>query len=43
MKFRSSMTLFHAARPAEARFGAALAAFFAGEPDPRTLDLITEA
>jgi uncharacterized protein (DUF1810 family) len=43
VKFRSSMTLFQAARPQEPRFGAALAAFFAGVADPRTLALITEA
>jgi uncharacterized protein (DUF1810 family) len=42
VKFRSSMTLFQAARPTEARFGAALKAFFAG-PDARTLALIAEA
>ena len=36
MKFRSSMTLFHAAAPGEPRFAAALDAFFAGKEDPRT-------
>ena len=39
MKFRSSMTLFAAAAPAEALFGEAIAAFFEG-PDPRTLALL---
>ncbi|HVH02948.1 MAG TPA: DUF1810 domain-containing protein [Amaricoccus sp.] len=39
MKFRSSMTLFAAAAPAEALFGEAIAAFFDG-PDPRTLALL---
>ena len=36
VKFRSSMTLFHAAAPAEDRFANALAVFFAGAEDPRT-------
>ena len=40
LKFRSSMTLFHAARPEEPRFAAALDAFCDGLPDPRTLDLL---
>jgi uncharacterized protein (DUF1810 family) len=40
IKFRSSMTLFVAAAPGEPRFQAALDAFFAGKPDPRTLALI---
>ena len=40
VKFRSSMTLFRAAAPGEARFQAALDAFHAGEPDPRTLALL---
>jgi uncharacterized protein (DUF1810 family) len=40
MKFRSSMTLFQAAAPGEGRFAAALAAFYDGRPDPRTLALI---
>jgi uncharacterized protein (DUF1810 family) len=39
-KFRSSMTLFAAASDAEARFTAALQAFFAGEHDPATLRLL---
>jgi uncharacterized protein (DUF1810 family) len=39
-KFRSSMTLFRAAAPDEERFGAALDAFYGGEPDSRTLALI---
>jgi uncharacterized protein (DUF1810 family) len=40
VKFRSSMTLFRAAAPADPRFDRALAAFFGGEPDPRTLALL---
>ena len=36
-KFRSCMTLFGSAAPAEPCFRAALDAFFAGEPDPLTL------
>ena len=40
MKLRSSMTLFAAAAPGEASFEEALAAFFGGEPDPRTLALL---
>lgn len=40
LKFRSSMTLFQAAKPEEPAFAAALARFYAGEPDPRTLDLL---
>ncbi|MCU1350208.1 MAG: amino calpastatin [Acidobacteria bacterium] len=37
LKFRSSMTLFARAAPEEAVFEEALAKYFAGEPDPRTL------
>jgi uncharacterized protein (DUF1810 family) len=40
VKFRSSMTLFAEAAPEEALFGEALAAFFGGEPDQRTLALL---
>jgi uncharacterized protein (DUF1810 family) len=40
VKFRSSITLFRAAAPDEPRFGAALDAFYGGEPDPRTLALL---
>jgi uncharacterized protein (DUF1810 family) len=40
VKFRSSMTLFDAAAPEEPRFRAALSAFFAGEPDPRTIAIL---
>src|SRR5690606_37518710 len=40
LKFRSCMTLFACAEPAEPVFGAALESFFAGEPDPRTLQLL---
>jgi uncharacterized protein (DUF1810 family) len=39
-KFRSAMTLFRAAAPQEPRFDAALAAFYDGAPDSRTLALI---
>jgi uncharacterized protein (DUF1810 family) len=41
VKFRSSMTLFQAAGP-EPRFAEALATFYDGVPDPRTLGLLTE-
>jgi len=40
LKFRSSMTLFRAAAPDEPLFQAALDRYFAGEPDPRTLELL---
>lgn len=40
VKFRSSMTLFHAAAPEEARFATALATFFGGEEDPKTLAIL---
>ena len=40
VKFRSSMTLFHAAAPEETRFADALAAFFDGEDDPHTLAIL---
>ncbi|MFT3974294.1 MAG: DUF1810 domain-containing protein [Amaricoccus sp.] len=43
LKLRSSMTLFQAADPAEPLFGAALAAFSDGVPDPRTLALLKGA
>ncbi len=39
-KFRSSMTLFALADPEEPRFAEALAAFFDGEPDPKTIQLL---
>ncbi len=43
MKFRSCLTLFRAAADEAdaALFAAALDAFYRGEPDPRTLDLLT--
>lgn len=40
LKFRSSMTLFHAAAPDEPVFDEALGRFYGGEPDPRTLELL---
>jgi len=40
MKFRSSMTLFAEAAPEVPLFSRALARFFAGEPDERTLALL---
>jgi uncharacterized protein (DUF1810 family) len=40
LKFRSSMTLFSCAAPDEPAFAAALDQFFAGRPDPLTLDLL---
>ena len=41
MKLRSSMTLFAAAGPQEAVFGAVLARYFDGEPDEATLARLT--
>lgn len=38
LKFRSSLTLFAEAAPDEPLFSQALAAYFAGEPDARTLE-----
>jgi uncharacterized protein (DUF1810 family) len=38
MKFRSSMTLFDEVSPDRETFGKALAKYFAGKPDPRTLE-----
>jgi uncharacterized protein (DUF1810 family) len=43
LKFRSSMTLFQAADPGEPLFGAALAGFYGGAPDSRTLALLKRA
>ncbi len=43
LKFRSSMTLFAAARPGEPVFRAALDAFYGGRPDLRTLALLGPA
>ena len=40
MKFRSSMTLFARAAPSVPAFSEALGRYFAGEPDPLTLDLL---
>ena len=40
LKFRSSVTLFREAAPEEAVFPAALDRYFAGQPDPRTLELL---
>lgn len=38
MKFRSCLTLFSLAAPAEPLFATALAHYFAGRPDPATLE-----
>ncbi len=38
LKFRSSLTLFAEAAPEEPLFRQALDRYFAGEPDPRTLE-----
>ena len=43
LKFHSSMTLFAEAAPGEARFRTALATYFRGDPDPRTLQLLGRA
>ena len=40
LKFRSSMTLFAHAAPDEPAFGQALAKYYDGEPDPRTLEIL---
>ncbi|KAB0681429.1 DUF1810 domain-containing protein [Aureimonas leprariae] len=40
MKFRSSLTLFRAAAPEEARFDAGLRRYYAGKADERTLELL---
>lgn len=40
LKFRSCITLFSMADPAEPLFATALESFFAGEPDVRTLELL---
>lgn len=42
MKFRSSMTLFAQAGPEEPDFVRALAVFFDGRPDPRTLEKLKQ-
>lgn len=38
LKFRSSLTLFAEAAPQESRFRDALAKYFGGAPDPKTLE-----
>ena len=43
LKFRSSMTLFAIAAPAESIFDAALQKFFHGERDPVTISLLRQA
>ena len=43
VKFRSSMTLFAAAAPDESCFTEALAKYFAGAPDPLTLEKLASA
>lgn len=40
LKFRSSMTLFAQAAPDEPAFREALAKYYGGEPDPRTLEIL---
>lgn len=40
LKFRSSMTLFALARPDEPAFRLALARYYGGAPDPRTLEIL---
>jgi uncharacterized protein (DUF1810 family) len=40
LKFRSSMTLFAQAAPEEPAFRQALARYYGGEPDPRTLEVL---
>lgn len=43
LKFRSSMTLFHACAADNAIFGESLKKYFAGEPDAATLRLLVSA
>ncbi len=40
LKLRSCMTLFQAADPGEPLFGEVLQAFYEGQPDPATLELL---
>lgn len=40
LKFRSCMTLFHAIAPRETAFTTALARYFGGEEDARTLEIL---
>ncbi|AMB43777.1 DUF1810 domain-containing protein [Methylobacterium sp. AMS5] len=42
VKFRSSMTLFARADPADPGFARALASFFEGRPDPLTLEKLEQ-
>jgi uncharacterized protein (DUF1810 family) len=42
LKFRSSMTLFGAARPAETAFREALEKYFGGDGDRMTIDLLAD-
>lgn len=41
LKFRSCMTLFHAVAPEEPAFQQALARYFDGQPDEKTIALLT--
>lgn len=41
-KLRSSMTLFHRADPAQEVFGQVLDRFFDGQPDPLTVQLLSQ-
>jgi len=43
LKLRSSLTLFQAAAPDDPAFGRALAKYFDGAPDPRTLERLGAA
>lgn len=43
MKFRSSMTLFDAVSDGSALFETALEQYFDGEPDPQTLQFLSES
>lgn len=42
LKFRSSMTLFSIASPQDAVFRDALAKYFAGEPDAKTVEILEQ-
>ena len=42
LKLRSSATLFASVSPAGSPFHRLLDAFYDGQPDPRTIDLLTD-
>ena len=42
LKLRSSMTLFASVSPPDSVFAQVLSQYYAGKPDPRTLDLLQQ-